>query len=143
MELDILDPRADARYELVLDLRYRVLREPLGMARCQVTIAGELDALHVVATEGGAVVGTVLFDFATGRLRAMAVDPSRQRAGIGARLVRRLEEALALRGVREVTLHARADVIGFYEHLGYAIRGAPFVEIGLQHRTMGKALGGA
>ena len=138
--LAFLDPRTDPLYAGEVDLRYRVLRAPLGMARGAVGFPGELDALHLVAVEGGEVRGCVLFDFTSGRLRAMAVDPTRQRTGLGATLVRRLEEELRARGVAEVTLHARADVVGFYEALGYALEGAPFTEVGIPHRAMRKAL---
>lgn len=140
MEVVVLDPRTDPRYAGELDLRYRVLRAPLGLGRDRVGFDGEVEALHVVATDGPAVVGCVLFDFASGRLRAMAVDPSRQRTGLGARLVHRLEREIAARGVAEVALHARTGVVGFYERLGYAVRGEPFEEVGVTHRHMAKAL---
>ncbi len=142
VDIGILEPQPSARYESEQDLRYRVLRAPLGMTRAEVTFAGEENALHVVATADERVVACVLFDFASGRLRAMAVDPSRQRAGVGARLVRALEAELRARGIDRVTLHARADVVGFYERLGYAVTGDPFVEVGIAHRLMAKDLGG-
>jgi ribosomal protein S18 acetylase RimI-like enzyme len=134
-----IDPGVDfLLYGQELDLRYRVLREPLGMTREQVTFAGEAACLHVVGLDGEAVVGCVLFDWTTGRLRAMAVDPALQGQGVGAQLVRRLEAEVAARGVREVTLHARGNAVGFYARLGYAVRGEPFVEVGLPHRDMHK-----
>jgi GNAT superfamily N-acetyltransferase len=137
--LHVLDPRTSPLYAEELDLRFRVLREPLGMGRHQVGFAGEEDALHVVALdEGGRVVGCVLFDFASGRLRAMAVEPTRQRSGVGAQLVRRLEEEVAKRGVGLLTLHARRDAVGFYERLGYVVHGEPFEEVGIVHRSMQK-----
>jgi ribosomal protein S18 acetylase RimI-like enzyme len=110
------------------------------MRRDQVGFAGEERALHVVAIERDAVVGCVLFDFTTGRLRAMAVLPSRQRSGLGARLVVRLECELEKRGIAKVKLHARASVVGFYERLGYRVEGEAFVEVGIEHRSMRKTL---
>jgi predicted N-acetyltransferase YhbS len=138
MNVVVLDPNAHPLYEGEKDLRYRVLREPLGMGRHQVGFQGEEEALHVVAEDRGRVVGCVLFDFASGRLRAMAIDPSLQRTGLGARLVERLEREVESRGVRTVLLHARADVVGFYERLGYRLTGEPFVEVGIPHRAMEK-----
>jgi ribosomal protein S18 acetylase RimI-like enzyme len=112
------------------------------MERHQVGFEGEEDALHVVAVQDRVkVVGCVLFDFATGRLRAMAVDPLRQRAGVGAKLVALLEAMVRARGVAEVRLHARADAVSFYEKLGYEVVGAPFLEVGIAHRQMVKVLG--
>ena len=66
----------------------------------------------------------------------MAVDPSRQRQGVGERLVRRLEAEVALRDIRTVTLHARDTAVRFYARLGYALRGEPFTEVGILHRDM-------
>lgn len=140
MELVVIDPRSDPRYASELDLRFRVLREPLGFQRHQVRFAGEDDALHLVAVREARVVGCVLFDFASGRLRAMAVLPDGQRSGIGRQLVERLEHTLRLRGVRQVTLHARMPAIGFYERLGYVAEGEPFTEIGLLHQAMARVL---
>jgi predicted GNAT family N-acyltransferase len=37
-----------------------------------------------------------------------------------------------------VTLHARADVVGFYARLGYTVQGEPFTEVSLTHRAMTK-----
>ncbi len=143
MLISIIDPRTDARYAEELELRYRVLRAPLGMSREQAGFAGEQDALHVIAQESdaaSALVGCVLFDPASGRMRAMAVEPMLQRQGVGQQLVRALEAETQRRGVREITLHARATAVGFYERLGYRVRGEPFVEVGLDHREMMKTL---
>jgi ribosomal protein S18 acetylase RimI-like enzyme len=138
MELRFIDPRVDPRYAAEQDLRYRVLRAPLGMGRHEVGFAHEEDALHLVAEEAGHVVGCVLFDLSSGRLRAMAVDEALQRSGLGKKLVQRLEEELERRGIRAVMLHAREGAVGFYERLGYAVRGEPFTEVGLLHRVMTK-----
>jgi GNAT superfamily N-acetyltransferase len=140
MDLVCIRPRDDLRYALELDLRYRVLREPLGMGRHQVGFAGEEDALHVLAMEGASVTGCVLFDWSSGRLRAMAVDPRHQRRGLGVELVSRLEREVLSRGVLRVTLHARQSAVPFYERLGYVVEGEPFTEVGLAHRTMIKVL---
>lgn len=133
----------DAAYAGELELRYRVLREPLGMSRADVPFPFERESLHLVAEHGGEVVGCVLFHPETaagGRLFQMAVRADDRRTGLGGQLVTTLEAELRRRGFREVHLHARADVVPFYERVGYATYGEPFVEIGLVHRRMRKAL---
>lgn len=133
----------DPAYAGELELRYRVLREPLGMTRAEVAFPFESESLHLVAEDGGRVVGCVLFhpESATaGRLFQMAVRRDGQRSGLGRTLVATLEDELRRRGYRDVHLHARAEVVGFYERLGYAAFGEPFVEVGLAHRHMRKAL---
>jgi len=134
----------DALYSDELELRFRVLREPLGHARSDVPFAFEDDSLHLIALDESArVVGCVLFHPeapATGRLFQMAVAPAQQGRGLGRQMVHTLEAELARRGVREVHLHARANVVPFYERLGYAVIGEPFVEVSIPHRHMRRAL---
>ena len=136
-------------YAAELELRFRVLREPLGRPRESVTFPFEAQSLHLVAVEadGASVVGCVLFhpDSAAGeppggRLFQMAVHPRLQGQGLGARLVRHLEEALRSRGYARVHLHARAAVVPFYERPGYRTYGEPFDEVGIPHRTMERLL---
>jgi ribosomal protein S18 acetylase RimI-like enzyme len=130
-------------YPEELELRFRVLREPLGFPRSAVTFPFEADSLHLVARQGGAVVGCVLFhpeDAHGGRLFQMAVAPSLQGRGLGARLVTALEAELQRRGFTHVHLHARAPVAPFYERLGYAVYGEPFTEVNIPHLHMRKTL---
>ncbi len=121
-----------------------MLREPLGQARDAVDFPFEAESLHLVALDAGRVVGCVLFHPerpATGRLFQMAVEPDRQGTGLGTRLVRALEDEVSARGFREITLHARDTAVGFYARLGYVSFGAPYVEVGIPHQNMRRALG--
>lgn len=124
-------------------LRWRVLREPLGMPPGSEENPAESRCLHLVARAGDAVVGCLIFRVdpgATGQLMQMAVARERHGEGIGARLVRELERRLVADGVREVTMHAREVALGFYARLGYEVVGDPFVEVGIPHRVMRRAL---
>ena len=126
-------------YEREPELRFRVLREPLGIRREDVTYPYDLGSLHWVAKDADQVIGCVLFHPETeksGRLLQMAVTPSLQGKGIGRDLVRALERDVKARGFEEITLHARGEKIGFYERLGYEVYGDPFVEVGIPHRHM-------
>jgi GNAT superfamily N-acetyltransferase len=130
-------------YPEELELRFRVLREPLGFPRSAVKFPFEAQSLHLVARQGGAVVGCVLFnpeEAHGGRLFQMAVTPSLQGQGLGARLVIALEAELARRGFTHVHLHARAPVAPFYERLGYSVYGEPFTEVNIPHLHMRKTL---
>ena len=130
-------------YAAELDLRWRVLRRPLGHGPEAVPFPFEAESLHLLALDGGRVIGCVLFHPegpATGRLFQMAVEPDRQGAGLGTRLVRALELEVAGRGFREVVLHARDTAVGFYARLGYVSFGAPYVEVGIPHQNMRRTL---
>jgi predicted GNAT family N-acyltransferase len=134
----------DPRYADELELRYRVLREPLGHMRADVPFPFEHESLHLIAlNDDGSVVGCVLFHPETpesGRLFQMAVVPALQRTGLGRRMVSALENELGRRGVAEVHLHARENVVPFYERLGYSAFGEPFMEVSISHRHMHKKL---
>lgn len=126
-----------------LNLRWRVLREPLGFPRGAEVFPFEAESLHLVALDGDRVVGCVLFHpegGGTGRLFQMAVEPGRQGRGLGARMVRTLEGEVARRGMHEVSLHARETAIGFYARLGYAVEGEKYLENGIPHQTMRRQL---
>ncbi len=142
MELRFIEVN-DSRYPDELEVRYRVLREPLGMPRSAVTFAFEGDCLHLVALEGERVLGCVLFhpeSSGSGRLLQMAVWPELHGQGVGRQLVRHLERSLTERGFHHVHLHARAHVVGFYEKLGYRCVGAEYLEVGIPHRNMEREL---
>ncbi|HLL54443.1 MAG TPA: GNAT family N-acetyltransferase [Myxococcaceae bacterium] len=142
VDLQFIDP-GHTLYQGELELRFRVLREPLGHPRSAVLFPFEKESLHLVAVEGGEVRGCVLFhpeDERSGRLFQMAVRPELQGKGVGRMLVRRLEEELSRRGFTHVHLHARAQVVPFYERLGYEVYGEPFVEVGVPHRHMQRDL---
>jgi GNAT superfamily N-acetyltransferase len=145
--ISMIDPVGDAdAYHRERELRFRVLREPIGMTRDQVVMAGELDWMHFVARVGDDVIGCVLLDLATpppsapGRLRQMAVDPARRGTGVGRALVHAIELDARAHGVPSIEMHARSSAIGFYERLGYRVVGAPFTEIGIPHVTMTRTL---
>lgn len=74
--------------------------------------------------ETRALVGAVMgaYDGRRGWVYHLAVQPDRQRQGLGRDLMAALEEAMLAAGVRKVNLQVRADnprVVAFYEKLGY------------------------
>ena len=143
----------DPLYAQELDLRYRILRKPLGYSRADVIFPFENESLHFVALEGNdaddsKVVGCVLFkpdnnmnETRSGRLFQMAVDATVQGKGVGTQLVAFLESALIERGdVDIITLHARSVAIEFYKKNRYEIYGDAFVEVGVSHEHMRKKI---
>jgi len=91
------------------------------------------DLLFFVATEGPKVSGTVMagYDGHRGWLYAVAVIPQMQRSGLGHRLVRAAEDALAALGCMKVNLQLLASneaTAAFYKSLGYTVE--PRVSMG-------------
>ncbi|MFF7165195.1 GNAT family N-acetyltransferase [Streptomyces sp. NPDC008086] len=98
---------------------------PLGTGRL---LYGEAAAAKV---DGEAPVGSL------GRL---AVTRAARGLGVGAALVRAIEDAARARGLEAVDLHAQTHALGFYERLGYVAYGPEFPDAGIPHRAMRRAL---
>lgn len=129
-------------YQEALDLRHRVLREPLGLRLTAEELDGEYADLHFGLRNGSeklvAVLSAKPLTSSAIKLRQMAVDPERQGEGIGVKLLGDVESALAQKGYTQFQLNARETAIGFYEKAGYTVVGETFTEISLPHRKMVK-----
>lgn len=82
--------------------------------------------LLLVGVAEGRVVATAMagYDGHRGWINYLAVDPDCQRRGVGRTIMEAAEAALKQRGCPKVNLQVRAgnaDVVGFYERLGYAV----------------------
>jgi predicted GNAT family N-acyltransferase len=94
---------------------------------------------HAVALRGDEVVGTgrLLPDGTIGR---MAVAEQVRGEGVGAVVLARLEERARERGLAAVELHAQVHATGFYDKAGYVPFGDVYLEAGIEHQSMRKAL---
>ncbi|MFF9585147.1 GNAT family N-acetyltransferase [Streptomyces achromogenes] len=110
-------------------------------------------AVHVLAVrEDGRPLGTgrLLYgaaaaektgaDPSVGSLGRLAVLRAARGLGVGAALVRAIEEAARARGLTAVDLHAQTQALGFYERLGYTAYGPEFPDAGIPHRAMRRTL---
>jgi len=130
-------------YEGALALRHRILREPLGVEWTAEERAWEPVERHFGLMENDQVVACVVarpLGEDRFKIRQMAVEPERQREGVGKDLLVRVEARLGVEGVREFELNARDVAVGFYEKLGYTRVGEQFVEVGIPHWKMEKVL---
>jgi predicted N-acetyltransferase YhbS len=80
----------------------------------------------LVATAGDTIVGMVTlteasFDFDTGQISWLAIDPDHQRQGIGSTLVTSAEEKIAQNGWAKIILASEPERVSFFENLGYAV----------------------
>ncbi len=87
--------------------------------------AEQPELFGVLRDDDAGVVGTVMagYDGHRGWINYLAVDPDRQRQGLGRRLMAWAEERLAARGCPKINLQVRQGneaVLGFYAALGYA-----------------------
>ncbi|MEU5113790.1 GNAT family N-acetyltransferase [Streptomyces longwoodensis] len=89
---------------------------------------------------GGAALGKTGGDASVGSLGRLAVSRAARGLGVGAALVRAIEEAARARGLAAVDLHAQTQALGFYERLGYVAYGPQFPDAGIPHRAMRRVL---
>jgi predicted GNAT family N-acyltransferase len=125
-----------------LELRRRVFVGQQG-----VTLEADRDGLdpeatHIVAVDGGRVVGTcrLVFEEGVARLGRMAVEDDRRGRGLGAAMLDAAELEARAAGAELIRLHAQLAARSLYERGGFEVRGDEFMEEGIPHVTMEKAL---
>ena len=132
-----------AAYREMVGLRYRVLREPLGLHFTPEQLVAEANDTLIGAYADGKIIGSVILtrqSAEVAQMRQVAVEEIRQGQGIGRIMLEFAEIAAKERGLSEITLHARETAFIFYERLGYNPVGESFEEVGLPHREMRKSL---
>ncbi|RMG57594.1 MAG: GNAT family N-acetyltransferase [Gammaproteobacteria bacterium] len=121
--LDVHAVRTPEERTAAMQLRWAILRAPLGLPPGSERDAEDETALLVVACRSdGRVVGTGRLhpvDDGTGQIRYMAVAEDCRGQGVGARLLAALEAAALEQGLKRIVLNARENVAGFYARFGY------------------------
>ncbi|MFJ9056128.1 GNAT family N-acetyltransferase [Streptomyces sp. NPDC102409] len=115
--------------------------------------AHDATAVHVLAVaadgsalgtgrllHGEAAEGKTGGDRTVGSLGRLAVTREARGLGVGAALVRAIEDEARALGLAAVDLHAQTHALGFYERLGYTAYGPEFPDAGMPHRAMRRTL---
>jgi len=136
-----------AEYQSTVDLRYKVLRKPLGLTYTPDALAAEADSIHIACHLGDKLVGCLILKpqgETAMQMRQVAVDEGMQGKGIGRALVQFSEEEACKNTTNsqecKIWLHARETAVAFYERLGYTRDGEKFEEVGIPHWFMYKVL---
>ncbi|TXS03051.1 GNAT family N-acetyltransferase [Streptomyces sp. col6] len=115
--------------------------------------AYDAEAVHVMAVaadgttlgtgrllHGPAAVAHTGADRTVGSLGRLAVGKEARGLGVGAALVRAIEDAARDHGLAAVDLHAQTHALRFYERLGYEPYGPEFMDAGIPHRAMRRTI---
>jgi ribosomal protein S18 acetylase RimI-like enzyme len=140
IDIQIVDYNSGAQKKSV-ELRYKVLREPLGLHFTPEQLAEEKEEVHIVGMKGEEVIGVVVLKKMEDnifKMRQVAVDPEYQRKGIGKKMVHFSELYAARHGYDAIELHARDTAKDFYLSMGYDIMSDAFYEVGILHYKMRK-----
>jgi predicted GNAT family N-acyltransferase len=142
MALKIIE-HGSKEYRQMVDLRFQLLRKPLGLDFTADDLEKEKDDILIGIFDEDLMEGCcILTKIApqTVKLRQMAVNSGLQGKGIGRVLMTFAENVARDRGMRRMVMHARKSAVGFYEKLGYRICSDEFLEVTIPHYEMEKAL---
>ncbi len=135
---------ASPLYDVSIQLRTKVLREPLGLSFTTEDLSKEWNQKHLVGVnENGDLVAVLVLkqvDNKVVKMRQVAVDPSLQGKGIGKMLVEHSEGLARQMGFEKMELSAREVAVDFYLKLGYKKVGKKFEEVGIPHFKMTKVM---
>lgn len=141
--MEIRAPKTADEWEAYYDIRYRLLRKQLGVARGEEKKPEDKIAEHLaVFLDGNMIgVGMVYGENGNARIRFIAVEEKHQRAGIGSLLIAALEGLARKKGFKKAVLWGDESAVGFYEKLGYRNAGRGPVLLGkIQQYDMEKGL---
>jgi N-acetylglutamate synthase-like GNAT family acetyltransferase len=142
MAIRIIDYGTDD-YQKMVDLRYQILRKPLGLVFNQNELEKEKNDILIGCFEDDKLEGCCILtplDNKTVRLRQMAVIDGLQGKGIGRSLMNYAENIARDMGYQTLCMHARKTAVGFYEKIGYQIVSKEFSEVNIPHYMMEKKL---
>ena len=126
MKLEIRQPETPAEWEKYYEIRWKILREPWDQERGNEKDNLEAKAYHLLAKEKKEILGVGrihLNSTKEAQVRYMAVLPQAQGRGIGAKILKELEEFVKEINIEKIILNAREDAVPFYQRAGYQIIG--------------------
>ena len=142
MAIKIID-HGTPDYEKMVALRYEILRKPLALIFSPEDLERDREDVLIGAFDEDRILACCIltrYDEDRCKLRQMAVHKSQQGKGVGGQLLHFAENVARHKGYRSMVMHARKTAVGFYEKLGYAVRGDEFEEVTIPHFLMEKTL---
>ncbi|MCI2285728.1 bifunctional GNAT family N-acetyltransferase/hotdog fold thioesterase [Colwellia sp. MSW7] len=138
-------PNSTEEFSQYYHLRWKILRQPWQQPEGSEQDQQEQSALHrMIVDEDNKVLAVGRLEKVTeqqGQIRYMAVDDNMQGQGLGQQIIRALEQQASMLGITEIVLNAREQALGFYEKLGYKMRGYSHTLFGdVKHYSMTKKI---
>ncbi len=140
--IEVRTARDEAEVESALALREEVFCGEQGVSLADERDGRDGEAVHVVAVEGGAVLGTcrLLVEGTTVKLGRMAVGRAARGRGLGRSLLDEADVQARALGAERIALAAQLTAQPMYERAGYEPYGDVFLDAGIEHVMMEKAL---
>ena len=140
--IEVRTARDESEVQAALALREDVFCGEQGVSLADERDGRDGEALHLVAVEDGAVLGTcrLLLEDATVKLGRMAVARAARGRGLGRALLDEADVRARALGAERIALAAQLTAQRMYEGAGYAPYGDVLLDAGIEHVMMEKAL---
>jgi GNAT superfamily N-acetyltransferase len=143
--IELSEPASAKEMAEYFDFRWRELREPWQQPRGSERDELEASARHIAARAvSGEIIGVGRIhwnDDGNAQIRYVATARDHLRRGVGAAIMRRLEQLAEDSGACAIVLNAREIAVPFYSSLGYEIIGeGPTIFGTIAHKRMQKKL---
>jgi predicted GNAT family N-acyltransferase len=135
--------RDSKEIEAAMDLRIRVFCGEQGVSEEEESDELDAEATQVVAVDESGVIATCRLRYpevATCKLERMVVEKGLRELGVGGRLLAGAESEARSQGAELMVLNAQRRAEPFYARNGYVAEGETFLEAGIEHVRMTKAL---
>ena len=141
--MQIINPQSIEDLNAYYQLRWKILRKPLGFEE-----GSEKDNLEDISVHRAIkkdneliAVGRLHFiDGKTSQIRYMGVEEGFQKKGLGKLMVDEFEKVSIQRNILKIILYSRESAIKFYEKLGFTTIKKAHRLKGVQHFLMEKKL---
>jgi predicted GNAT family N-acyltransferase len=140
--IEVRPTRDDRELAAALALREEVFCGEQGVSLAEERDGRDDEALHLVIVDDGVVVGTcrLLAEGTTVKLGRMAVTPSRRGLGLARTLLTEADAQARALGAERIVLAAQLGAQTLYDRAGYGAYGDVFLDAGIEHVMMAKAL---
>ena len=139
---EVRPARDQTEVDAALALRYEVFCVEQGVSLAEERDGRDDEALHLVVVDDGDVVGTcrLLLVGSEVKLGRMAVAPAHRGRGLAAELLVEADARARELHAQRIVLAAQLTAQALYQRAGYAPYGDVFLDAGIEHVMMGKAL---
>jgi predicted GNAT family N-acyltransferase len=135
--------RDAAEVQAARELRIRVFCDEQGVDPALEVDGQDDEATQVIALDESGLIATCRLRYPeTGvcKLERMVVDARQRRLGVGAKLMDWAEEEARANGAQTMVLNSQLRAQAFYVTCGYVPEGETFMDAGIEHIRMTKAL---
>ena len=145
LNIVIREPRNSSEFDEYYNLRWEILRKPLGQKINSIKDELENKSYHLVALlDDENIIGVGRLhplNNKKSRIRYMAISKKYQKLNVGKKILKGLELRAKTDNKKYIVLHARESALNFYINNGYKIVEKSHLLLGkIQHYSMMKKI---